>query len=71
MRRENGRVLIDISAVEFNRLLLMMGYAVGGNPDPDWWRTVNAVNEDNPQFAPFAVPPEASHGGPTAEGVKR
>jgi hypothetical protein len=59
---ENGRVVIELSYEEYECLLLMMGYALGGNStNPYWWRVVNAINEGNPRWTPYEIP-EASEG---------
>ncbi len=60
MKRENGRVLIDISEDEFETLLIVIGYAVGarslGEPLPHSWISLtNAVNEGNPRWTPYQV----------------
>jgi hypothetical protein len=60
MRRENGRVLIDISEHEYVCLLFMLGYALGCNSRPDWWRLVNSINDGNPDYIPYAIPEKAS-----------
>lgn len=72
MRREGGRVVIEISEEEFSGLLLMMGYAIGAaeseniqeksawareyNQRDAWLRLANAINEGNPNYTPYAVP---------------
>jgi hypothetical protein len=63
MRREGGRVVIDISEDEFNSLLIMTGYAIAARrahePLPyGWVRLANSINEGNPNFTPYWVPPE-------------
>jgi hypothetical protein len=63
MRRENGRVVIDISQDEFDELLLALGYAAGdlmregGNPYA-MLRLANSINEGNPAWTPYELPPE-------------
>lgn len=59
-RRENGRVVIDISEDEFAELLLAMGFAIGGASGfqgfrQAWLRLVNSINEGNPNFTPYEV----------------
>lgn len=64
MRRENGRVLIDISTDDFNSLLLCLGYATGAARDKAtrnaWLRLANAVNEGNPDWTPYDVPEQSA-----------
>jgi hypothetical protein len=64
MRRENGRVVIDISNDEFDSLLIMTGYAIAARrahePLPwGWVRLANAINEGNPNWTPYAIPPDS------------
>ncbi len=62
MKRQDGRVYIDLSEAEFNGLLTVLGYALGAAlQDQDqlianaMLRLANAVNEGNPQWSPYAV----------------
>jgi hypothetical protein len=61
MRRENGKVLIEITDAEFAMLLLALGFATGSTTDDRdlkirILRLVNSVNEGNPDFDSYAVP---------------
>ena len=72
MRREGGRVVIEISSDEFHSLLLCLGYATGAAsrrfggdvPSRDrmladsWFRLANSINEGNPHWTPYGVPEE-------------
>ncbi|HTB10975.1 MAG TPA: hypothetical protein VK752_05365 [Bryobacteraceae bacterium] len=59
MRREGGRVVIDISEEEYTLLLLKLGYATGRATDMAdrnaCLRLANAINEGNPQWTPYEV----------------
>jgi hypothetical protein len=63
MRRECGRVLIDISEDDFTNLLMLLGFAwtaadarSGGPIDGDFvLRLANAINESNPDWTPYDV----------------
>jgi hypothetical protein len=63
MKRENGRVLIDISEDDWQQLLMMMGFALGKMP---LWssefncglRLVNSINEGNLNFTRYEIPQE-------------
>jgi hypothetical protein len=61
MRRENGKVSIEITDAEFTMLLLALGFAAGSTKD-DWdlkiriLSLLNSVTEGNPDFRPYAVP---------------
>ncbi len=61
MRRENGRVVIEISLVEWEALLVTLGIAVGAvsrnSPIfPQMVRLINVINEGNPNFTPYEIP---------------
>jgi len=62
MKWENGRVLIDISLEEWERLLLLMGYAAAarrnntGKFPADWIRLINSIAEGSPDFKPYEIP---------------
>lgn len=65
MRREGGRVVIDISDEEFDSLTLALGMATGwalriGNKSASdsWLRLVNSVNVGNSNFTPYEVAQE-------------
>ena len=68
MKRENGRVLIDISEDQFGSLLLCLGYAIGAAASDgkatktanNWLRLTNAINEGNPHYTPYKVSDDAS-----------
>jgi hypothetical protein len=62
MRREAGRVVIEITPDEYSGLLVLLGYAIGSAEDrgedaASWWRLANAINEGNPDYTPYAIPP--------------
>ena len=62
MRRENGRVVIEISGDEFDVLMIALGIAAGARIGQREsareifrlviFRLVNAINEGNPDFTP-------------------
>lgn len=60
--KKEGRVTIEMSEEEHDRLICMMGYAVGAamRQDSDlgwgWIRLVNRLNEGNPDFVPYKIP---------------
>ena len=62
MRREGGRVVIEISEDEFDLLLIAMGYATAAATTSGLaWRNnmlrlVNAINEGNLNYTPYEVP---------------
>jgi len=62
MRRENGRVLIDISDDEYAQLLMLFGYAMGWKTNiyehipREWLILLNSMNEGNPRWTPYEVP---------------
>lgn len=73
MRREGGRVVIDISGDEYTLLLLALGVATGKASMPDrardlpgalmdhFLRLANSINEGNPNWTPYLVDaPKAS-----------
>ena len=60
MKRQNWRVLIDISEDQFISLISALGYAVGAAIKDDerdhfrsWIRLANAINEGNPNWTPY------------------
>ena len=58
MKRENGRVIIDISDEEYVTLMIVIGYATGArsNNEPlplSWIQLVDAINKDNPNWTPY------------------
>lgn len=60
MRREGGRVHIELSEDEFTTLLCCVGFAVGATTTREarfsWLRLANAINEGNPAWTPYEVP---------------
>jgi hypothetical protein len=65
MKRENGRVLIDIGEDDFEILIFLMGLGAGTAQREGstglFWRFIslaNAVNEGNPNWTPYEVPAE-------------
>lgn len=66
MRRENGRVFIEISEDEWDVLLIVLGFAAGHACDQDWerhlqrsiFRLANSINEGNPNWTPYYVAEE-------------
>jgi hypothetical protein len=70
MKRENGRVLVDIDEEEFELLLLALGIATDAAARPDFranfgfrdslFRLANTINEGNPDWTPYKLPPETT-----------
>jgi hypothetical protein len=66
MKRENGRVQIDVSVDEWERMLWLTGVAIGGLRREGasiglFWRhmqLMNSINEGNPEFTPYEIPEE-------------
>jgi hypothetical protein len=62
MRREGGRVLIDISDDDYNWLMMVLGFATAhatpyGIVRPiGVLRLANAINEGNPNWTPYEIP---------------
>ena len=59
------RVTLEMTRDDYAQLTLMLGFAVGaasaqGRKDNFWrWlRFVNELNRTNPNFKPYAIPPE-------------
>lgn len=60
MKRERGRVYIDLTETEFEMLILLMGQGAGNamraNDDlRPWLRLANAINKGNPNWRPYEV----------------
>jgi hypothetical protein len=72
MKRENGRVLIDISEDDFYGLVFVLGFAGGAaveqkNGVVTLRRTLelaNAINEGNPNWTPYDTSAMSSEPGP-------
>jgi hypothetical protein len=65
MKREDGEVTITLTDEQFDRLLLVLGFAIGkSGPDSPISASlilglVNAINEGNPNWTPYEVRDEA------------
>lgn len=62
-RRDGDRVTIELTTEQYHTLLLQLGYAMGaasarGESTDPHLRLVNAINEGNPNWTPYAVEPE-------------
>ena len=62
MRRENGRVLIDIDEGEYLQLMMALGNATGSAIKQNeldlthaLFRLANSINEGNPNFRPYVI----------------
>lgn len=62
--RRGDRVVLNMSRDDWDRLLMMMGFAMrvmlgrGDNPD-GILALVNRLNQGNPNFTPYEITPEA------------
>jgi hypothetical protein len=62
---DGDRVTLEMNRADFERLLIMLSYAVGAalraGARPMFWRWlgwINELNRTNPRFTPFEVPEE-------------
>jgi hypothetical protein len=60
MKRENGRVVIDISDADYKMLLIALGMAMAVSLGDDERvalivRLANTINEGNPDWTPYAL----------------
>ena len=60
-RVEKGKVILELTPEQFDRILIMAGYATGaaqlrGDSPVDFIRLVNEINEGNPHFTPYQIP---------------
>jgi len=60
--RKNDIVTLEMTTDDFNRLLIMLGAAVGAvsNDAPQFFRWMKFVNDlmaTNPHFTPYEIPP--------------
>ena len=70
MRREGGRVLIDICEEDYGWLMIALAFATGASvrevldravdaprwcSAARWLRLANSINEGNPDWTPYAV----------------
>jgi hypothetical protein len=64
MKRENGRVVIEIEEGQFALLLLALGIATGNAGQSDFaaafLRLANTINEGNPDWTPYKLPAETA-----------
>lgn len=54
MKRENGRVIIDISEDEYQWLIFALGAATA-TLGPPVLKLDNAINEGNPAWTPYPI----------------
>jgi hypothetical protein len=66
-KRHDDHITLELTADEFAGLLLALGYAAGaahGRGEVKmfygWLRLVNAINDGNPDFTPYAIPDSVS-----------
>lgn len=59
---DGDHVYLEMTGEDFDDLLLMLGYAIGANPEKRWqyrWLALaNRMNEGNPRYTPYEIPEE-------------
>lgn len=65
--RQGDLVTLEMTREDFQRLMLMGGYAAGAAMRANdqmmfwkWMRFANELNAGNPTFIPYTIPPEYS-----------
>ena len=59
--RQANEVILQMTVVDYERLLMMLGFAIGaatrdGPVRWDWVQFVNGMNRTNPEFTPYELP---------------
>ena len=56
--RQGGRVILEMTVPDYERLLMMLGVSLASARPPvlwDWVQFVNDMNRTNPDFAPYTT----------------
>lgn len=60
-REEHGQVILTMSREDYQMLLIVLGYAIGGAIKEQWtpaeeiFELTNRINEGNPNFRPYEL----------------
>jgi hypothetical protein len=63
--QQGERVTLEMTRDDYDRLMIMLGYACGASRARSeislfwsWLRFTNELNNGNPNFTPYEIPPE-------------